>query len=151
LQQRPETPKLICKNGREAIVSDVASTILLLFCLLQIKHMFADYFLQTPRMLAGRGTYLHLGRAQHAAVHAVGSAIAFALVGTPFLFIPVICLAEWVLHFHIDWGKAKHSERTQLTPTDAGYWRAAGLDQALHQLTYIGMVGAWILVASPAA
>jgi len=126
---------------------DIVATILLLFCLLQIKHMFADYFLQTPRMLSGRATYFHLGRAQHAGIHAAGSAIAFALVGTPAPFIVAICLAEWLVHFHIDWGKARHSESKQLGPKDAGYWRAAGFDQALHQLTYIGMVWAWLWFA----
>lgn len=131
-------------------MSDVTSTMLLLFCLLQIKHMLADYFLQTSTMLAGRSAYLHLGRAQHAAVHAIGSAIAFAVVGAPALFILAICSVEWAVHFHIDWGKAKYSEMTQHGPKDAGYWRAAGLDQALHQFTYIGMVWAWLHIVVPA-
>ncbi len=125
-------------------MSDLASTMLLLFCLLQIKHMFADYFLQTPRMLSGRATYVHMGRAQHAGIHAIGSAIAFLLVGAPLAFTIVICLIEWVVHFHIDWGKARHSEGKGLGPSDAGFWRAAGFDQALHQFTYIGMVWAWV-------
>lgn len=130
-------------------MSEVTSTILILFCLLQIKHMFADYFLQTPRMLSGRATYLHLGRAQHAGVHAVGSAVALAIIGTPFPVLVAICLAEWIVHFHIDWGKARVSEAQGLCPNDAGYWRAAGFDQALHQFTYIAMVWAWIRFAVP--
>lgn len=130
-------------------MSDVTSTVLILFGLLQIKHMFADYFLQTPRMLSGRATYLHVGRAQHAAVHAIGSALAFAIIGAPAAFIVLVCALEWAVHFHIDWGKAKHSEMTELTPKDAGFWRAAGFDQALHQLTYIGMVWAWLLLVPP--
>lgn len=32
-------------------MSELVSTVFILFCLLQIKHMFADYFLQTPRMV----------------------------------------------------------------------------------------------------
>lgn len=125
-------------------MSDVTSTILVLFCLLQIKHMFADYFLQTPRMLADRAVYVHLGRAQHAAIHAVGSAIAYFLIGAPIGFIIAICAAEWVVHFHIDWGKARHGEASGCGPSDPGFWRAAGIDQALHQLTYIAMVWAWV-------
>ncbi|WP_394356569.1 DUF3307 domain-containing protein [Sedimentitalea todarodis] len=116
----------------------------MLFCLLQIKHMFADYFMQTPRMLADRAVYVHVGRAQHAAIHAAGSAIAFFLIGAPIGFIVAICAAEWVVHFHIDWGKARHGEASGCGPNDAGFWRAAGIDQALHQLTYIAMVWAWI-------
>ncbi|MBK0327407.1 DUF3307 domain-containing protein [Rhodobacteraceae bacterium F11138] len=115
-----------------------------LFCLLQIKHMFADYFLQTPRMLSGRATYLHLGRAQHALVHAIGSAVALLLIGASVGLVVAICAAEWLIHFHIDWAKARHSEAHAYCPTDAGYWRAAGMDQALHQFTYIVMV--WAVV-----
>ncbi|WP_425044593.1 DUF3307 domain-containing protein [Primorskyibacter sp. S87] len=117
--------------------------VLLLLCLLQVKHMFADYFLQTPRMLAGRDEYIHLGRAEHAAIHAIGSALAFIIVGAPFGFIVVICLLEWVIHFHIDFIKARYSEIKDLNPTQASFWRAAGFDQLLHHLTYLAMVWAW--------
>lgn len=124
-------------------MTDVVGTLLVLFCLLQIKHMLADYFLQTQKMLSGRATYMHAGRAQHAGVHALGSAIAFALVGAPPLFIAVIAVVDWVAHFHIDWAKARYCEENGLGPTEARFWRAAGFDQALHQLTYIAMVWAW--------
>ncbi|GAG17496.1 unnamed protein product, partial [marine sediment metagenome] len=62
-------------------MSTVDSTVLILFALFQVKHMLADYYLQTPKMLSGRGQFWHMGRAQHAAVHAIGSAIVFAIVG----------------------------------------------------------------------
>lgn len=119
-------------------------TVLLLLGLLQVKHMFADYFLQTPRMLSGRGDYWHMGRAQHAGVHAAGSAIVFAILATPLLVIGVICAAEWIVHFNIDWGKARYSATKGYTPQQAGFWRAAGFDQFLHQLSYLVMAWAWI-------
>lgn len=128
----------------------IVSTVLLLFCLLQIKHMFADFYLQTPRMLSGRGTYLHLGRAQHAGVHTVGSVIVFAAIGAAPLFIAAVVAAEWLLHFHIDYWKGRQCDRKQLDPFKAAYWRATGADQALHQLTYVGMVWAWVKFAAPA-
>lgn len=129
-------------------MSGTVATALLLFCLLQIKHMFADYFMQTPRMLSGRGEYLHLGRAQHAAIHAVGSVIAFVLIGAPLGFILAIAVLEWAVHFNIDWGKARYCDGKGLGPADAAFWRAAGLDQALHQFTYIAMVWAWAAFAA---
>lgn len=129
-------------------MSGIVSTILILFVLFQIKHMFADYFLQTPRMLSGRGRYWHIGRAQHAGVHAIGSVIVFAAVGTGWLFILLIAAAEWVVHFNIDWGKAHYSDRKNLNPAEAAFWRAAGCDQALHQLTYVAMVWAWAIFAA---
>ena len=125
-------------------MTDLVQTVLILLCLFQVKHMFADYFLQTPKMLQGRCTYLHMGRAQHAGVHVIGSAISLMIVGTPFAALAALLIAEWVVHFHIDWGKARYSTAKAHTPQDAGFWRAAGFDQALHQLTYVAMIWAWI-------
>ncbi|QBF30701.1 DUF3307 domain-containing protein [Thalassococcus sp. S3] len=125
-------------------MTDAIKAVLILLCLLQFKHMFADYFLQTPKMLAGRATYFHMGRAQHAGVHAVGSALALVIVGTSLPLLLFLIVAEWIVHFHIDWGKASYSDAKAYTPAQAGFWRAAGFDQALHQLTYIAMVWAWV-------
>ena len=120
-------------------------TLLTLLCLIQVKHMFADYFLQTKIMLNGRGDYVHLGRFLHAGVHAIGSTIVFVIVGAPFTFILPVVLMEWVVHFHIDWWKGRLTFDQNLTPEDAAYWRASGVDQALHQLTYVAMIGLWLL------
>ncbi|MDA7966370.1 DUF3307 domain-containing protein [Ruegeria sp.] len=122
--------------------------VLLLLCLLQIKHMFADYYLQTPKMLSGRGSYLHMGRAQHAAVHVVGSVIIFALFRAPVEFILIIAALEWIVHFHIDFAKASYSDKKRLQPNQAAFWRAAGLDQCMHNLTYIAMAWAWATFAA---
>ena len=119
-------------------------TVLLLLCALQIKHMFADFYLQTPKMLSGRGEYLHVGRAQHAAVHVVGSVAVFLIFGAPLSFILIIGALEWIVHFNIDFAKASYSDKKQLQPDQAAFWRAAGLDQCLHNLTYIAMAWAWV-------
>ena len=122
--------------------------IVVMLCLLQIKHMFADYYLQTPKMLTGRGEYLHMGRAQHAAVHVVGSVLVFILFGAPWSFILIIAALEWVVHFNIDFAKAAYSDKKKLEPTQAAFWRAAGLDQCMHNLTYVAMVWAWASFAA---
>lgn len=129
-------------------MSEPLGTVFLLFCLLQIKHMFADYFLQTPKMLSGRGTYWHMGRAQHAGVHVLGSALCFLPVGTPLLLLAGLLAAEWVVHFNIDFWKASHSEARKLDPSQAGFWRAVGIDQCLHHLTYVAMVWFWVSCAA---
>ncbi|WP_300034482.1 DUF3307 domain-containing protein [uncultured Roseobacter sp.] len=129
-------------------MGETYSVLLVLLCLLQIKHMLGDYFLQTRIMLDGRDQYMHLGRFLHAGVHAAGSLIAFALIGAPFSFVIPLVLAEWAVHFHIDWWKGRHTSDQNLTPSDAGYWRASGIDQALHQLTYIGMIWLWLALAA---
>ncbi|AXI55165.1 hypothetical protein C1J05_12245 [Sulfitobacter sp. JL08] len=140
---------LIETGWRKLAVSDTVFVVLILLFLFQIKHMLADYFLQTERMLVGRDQYFHLGRMQHALVHALGSAIVFAMVLTQPAFILITVLIEAVVHFHIDWGKARYSDKAGYTPADAGFWRAAGVDQALHQMTYVGMLAAWVLYTAP--
>ncbi|MGD9293815.1 MAG: DUF3307 domain-containing protein [Roseobacter sp.] len=127
-------------------MGDSSGALLALLCLLQAKHMFADYFLQTKIMLDGRETYIHLGRFLHAGVHAAGSTIAFMLVGTPFSFILPVVLIEGVAHYHIDWLKGKFTADQRLTPADAAFWRATGVDQALHQFTYVVMIWAWLMM-----
>lgn len=111
-----------------------------LLILLQAKHLFADFYLQTPRMLRDRGVYLHLGRVQHAGLHALGSLVAMLVFGVPMMLALLVCIAEWVVHFHIDWAKGRWSDHKDHGPDQAGYWRAFGVDQALHQWTYILMV-----------
>lgn len=129
-------------------MTDLAVSILILISLFQVKHMFADYFLQTAKMLEGRGTYMHAGRAQHALIHAIGLAICLVLIGSPIGFLIALCVLEWVIHFHIDWGKATYTANKGHGPADAGFWRAAGFDQFLHQMTYVAMTGAWVMFAN---
>lgn len=108
--------------------------------------MLGDYFLQTKMMLDGRDQYLHFGRFLHAGIHAAGSLIVFAVIGAPMWFTVPLVLAEWVIHYHIDWWKGRLTSEQNLTPVDAGYWRASGIDQALHQLTYVAMIWLWLTV-----
>ena len=123
---------------------DYVGPILLLLCLLQIKHMFADFYLQTPKMLSGRGEYWHMGRAQHAGVHVVGSLLVFLAFQAPIPFILIILALEWIIHFNIAYCKACYSDSKQLLPNMPSFWRAMGTDQAMHHLTYVAMVWAWV-------
>lgn len=123
-------------------MTDPVITLLFLVLLLQIKHLFADFFLQTPRMLRDRGVYLHVGRLQHAGLHGLGSLMAMVLVGVPVGLALTIAVIEWAVHFHIDWLKGRWSDYTGHGPDQAGYWRAFGVDQAAHHVTYLAMV--WV-------
>lgn len=113
--------------------------------LLQIKHMFADFFLQTPSMLKDRGVYIHPGRALHCLVHGAGTALCLGVMGVPVAQLVLVAVLEWVVHFHIDWGKGRWSDMKDHSPIHACYWRAFGVDQMLHQLTYLAVL--WALVA----
>lgn len=118
--------------------------VLLLLTLLQVKHLLADFFFQTPRMLADRARYLHLGRVQHAGLHAGLSLMALLVVGVGPEMALVICLAEGIAHFHIDWIKGRHADLSGKGPEHAGYWHAFGVDQFMHQLTYVAMLWAFV-------
>ncbi|MBO9475067.1 MULTISPECIES: DUF3307 domain-containing protein [unclassified Shimia] len=122
---------------------DQITTILLLVAAFQIKHLVADFFLQNAKMIMGRERYWHMGRAQHAGIHAVFSVVVLALFGTGPMVIFWMVLAEFIVHFHIDWGKARFSVDRALTPEQPMYWYAMGFDQALHQLTYLVMTWAY--------
>ncbi len=126
-------------------MTDPLQIVFILLVLLQIKHLFADFVLQTKRMMTDRGAYLHFGRLHHSALHAVFSAVCFFAVGADAGFVLLICALEAVVHFHIDWVKGWHSDWTGYSTEDAGYWRAFGMDQLLHQMTYIGMIWVWVV------
>lgn len=115
--------------------------VLVLLALLGVKHMFADYFLQTRKMLSARGRYLHGGRALHCGVHVVGSAVVLVPAGVPLGWLALVLAAELLVHYHIDYAKGVWSHRVGHGPNDASYWRAFGVDQTLHWLTYVAMVG----------
>ena len=125
-------------------MADPVSFVLVLLVLLQVKHLFADFYLQTPRMLRDRSLYLHRGRLEHAGIHAIASLPAMLVVGVPLGPAALVALAEWAVHFHIDWAKGVWSDRKNHGPEQASYWRAFGVDQALHHLTYVAMV--WVVL-----
>lgn len=128
--------------GEGASLNDPVPFVLGLLFLLQTKHLFADFYLQTPRMLRDRGRYIHMGRVHHAGLHGAGSLIALLVMGVPLGWAITVAMVEWVVHFHIDWAKGRWSDRTGHGPDQAGYWRAFGVDQAAHQWTYLVMVWA---------
>lgn len=121
---------------------DEITTILLICAAFQIKHLVADFFLQNSKMIMGREKYWHMGRAQHAGIHCVLSVVVLAIFGAPTAIILWLVAVEFVVHFHIDWAKAKFSVDRNLVPTQPLYWYAMGTDQALHQMTYLGMIWA---------
>lgn len=125
-------------------------TVMMLLCMLQIKHMLGDFFFQTKIMLEGRNEYVHFGRVLHAGVHSLGSLIVFVVIGAPLAFVVLLVLAEGVVHYHIDWWKGRHTDEQKLTPADAAFWRATGIDQTLHQLTYVAMIWIWYVAVAVA-
>jgi hypothetical protein len=110
--------------------------------LLQIKHFIGDYLWQTDWMLANKGRYGHPGGLGHAGLHGALTAPILIWAGVPVGAALMLALIEAVVHYHIDWAKARAVRRRRLDVTQTTFWRYLGLDQGAHQLTYIALFAA---------
>lgn len=109
------------------------------FLILQIKHFIFDYLLQTPFQFKNKGTYGHPGGVIHAGLQAIGTVAAFAVIPPGWGLGIAIIVGEFIIHYHIDWLKEQTLRRLQLTTNDGWYWRIYGVDQLLHQVTYVAI------------
>lgn len=109
-----------------------------LFALLEIKHFLFDFVFQTPYQLKNKGRYGHPGGILHAGLHGAGTAIVLLILAIPWPVLIGISIAEILFHYHLDWAKERIVRRAGRV-NDAFFWRMIGLDQLLHQLSYIGI------------
>ena len=110
--------------------------ILTTLVLLQIKHWYIDFVNQTNIEIASKGIYGDRIGIMHSLKHGLGTIIAITLVVTPvYLFFAFICgVIDFVVHYHVDWLKMNCGNRDITT---SQFWNHLGLDQMMHQLTYI--------------
>ena len=112
---------------------------------LAAKHAIADFFLQTKYMYANKGTYGHPGGLLHVLIHLGLSAPLLWILPPPSAIYGALVLgAELAVHYHCDWAKEKIVKSNGWTFTNDNYWRATGIDQLVHGLTYIAMVRALV-------
>lgn len=121
--------------------------ICILLALFGIKHFICDFVLQNNNMLKDKGTYMAPGGIRHAGIHALGTTVVLFLVFPWYIeahFVAVILgLIDGLIHYHVDWAKTNLSKG--LTPADRKFWIWFGADQALHYLTYIGIIAILVL------
>jgi hypothetical protein len=120
----------------------------LFLTLFQIKHYLGDFQLQTGWIARNKGRYGHPSGIVHAGVHGALSLPILLWFAVPWEMALGLALAEIVVHYHIDWAKARRVVQEGVTETDPRFWHYLGLDQAAHQLTYIALLA---VVASRAA
>jgi hypothetical protein len=108
--------------------------------LLTVKHVIADFVLQTSWMAIGKdqriGWFLPL--LAHCGVH-FAVAMTFILVVAPrFWFVAVI---DFVIHITVDRCKGIIASRCGVTQENhhPWFWTLIGVDQALHHLTNFGL------------
>lgn len=131
-----------------------AHEILLLVSLLLLKHFLCDFVLQTDYQVRWKGVYGHVGGVIHAGAHAVGTAIVLipfslggAALGLGAGTIAAICVAEFVIHYHVDFVKERVTRANGWGPAQRLFWIALGADQFVHAQTYVA-IALWAAVAA---
>lgn len=106
---------------------------MLVLLLLQIKHWYIDFVMQTNEMVAGKGIYGNPKGILHSLQHAIATFIILVFFVSPVLAI-VLALFDFVTHYHIDWTKMNYGCRDIQNPK---FWNHLGLDQMAHQIVYL--------------
>jgi hypothetical protein len=119
--------------------------LLLLLVLLQIKHCYADFVLQTYMQTVKKGVWLDPIGISHTTDHMYCSLVALLVFS---FFVPIsafavigVTIAEGLVHYLVDYSKVKYGSKDNTKPI---FWSQFGADQLAHQLTYIWM--AWYLL-----
>jgi hypothetical protein len=111
---------------------------LLILLVLQIKHWYADFYVQSYHQTVRKGIYRDPVGISHTIDHVIGTLIGLVIL-IPFINIsPIIILLcgllDLIIHYHVDWTKVKFGSKDINKPQ---YWREFGADQLAHQLTYL--------------
>lgn len=114
---------------------------LLLLLLLQVKHWYADFKIQTYMQTVRKGVWLDPIGISHSCEHIIATYVAlliFSLFVSPLagLMILLIGLIEGILHYIIDFIKVKYGCKDNTKPL---FWDQFGQDQLAHQICYLIM------------
>lgn len=116
-----------------------------LSALFAVKHLVADFLMQTSRMARGKerraGWMAPL--AAHVSCHA-GLTLLIVLAVAPHLWW--LTAVDFSIHIAVDRAKTAIAQRPGFTPDQPRFWWLLGLDQCLHQLTNIGLATALMLL-----
>ena len=115
--------------------------LLILLLLLQIKHCYADFYLQTYMQTVKKGVWLDPVGISHTLDHVYCSLIALLLFS---FYVPLsafailsVSVVEGIVHYLVDYTKVKYGSKDNTKPI---FWTQFGLDQLAHQVTYLAMV-----------
>jgi hypothetical protein len=112
---------------------------------LLIKHAIADFGLQADPIFRQKGRYGAAGGLLHALIHVALTAPVFLMFpGGSAALAAGLLGAEFVVHYHLDWGKEQVVHYYGWTSKDPQFWWAFGVDQLLHGLTYVAILWIWL-------
>ena len=118
-------------------MSPAITLLLASLALFEVKHFLCDFVLQTAYLYRHKGIYGHPAGFIHAGLHAVGSLPAMLLIGGAPGLVATIVIGELLVHYHVDWLKLYIDRHYRLRIDRSTYWIIFGLDQLLHQATYV--------------
>ncbi len=107
--------------------------------LFQLKHFICDGPLQTKAMVDAKSIYGATLGLTHAGIHGLGTFVVFVISGFDVRLAAALALADFVLHYHIDFSKENIVKWQGWTVKDAPFWWALSADQMLHHLTYLAL------------
>lgn len=114
---------------------------IVIMLLLQIKHWFVDFWIQSYQQTVSKGIYGNLVGLSHTIEHVIGTLIALLIAS---IFVPIspliillLAFLDLIIHYHVDYVKMHYGIKNSATTR---FWREFGLDQFAHQLTYLGFV-----------
>lgn len=104
-----------------------------------VKHLIADYMLQSASMVAGKDSRRHwlFPLTLHAAIHAGGTFLLVIAV-QPLLWW--LAPLDFAVHAAIDRTKSMVGGYGAWRPEESRFWRLHGADQAAHHLTHFAYV-----------
>lgn len=124
---------------------------LLAFFLFNFKHLVLDFLVQNrfPYMWRNKHLLLHPGGWLHAGSHGLGSILILGSLSSfsPGWLLPTlaVCFGEVLAHFFIDYTKMNLGKHFNWEPhTSSHFWDLLGIDQFLHQTTYLVMLLIWM-------
>jgi hypothetical protein len=116
---------------------------------LMVKHMVADFYLQSAYQYMNKGIYGHPGGIIHAGIHtALTPAVYLVLAPASVLLALAIAAGEFIVHYHVDWLKEQINRRKGWTVKDHKFWSLLGTDQLVHGLTYLAIVAVLVSFAA---
>ena len=110
--------------------------------LLQIKHWYIDFVNQSMEEVNGKGIYGNWLGIRHSLKHGIATALIFIIL-IPVEFALIFGLIDFIIHYHTDWIKMNYGNRDMQNPL---FWNHLGLDQMVHQITYIVLIFSLFIV-----
>ena len=110
--------------------------VFLLFINFQFKHLIVDFMAQTKEQVDTKDIYGHPKGLEHSFQHGLAT-LFILLFYTSVTLATELAILDTIIHYHIDLWKMNFTEKDL---NKKQFWIYLGIDQFLHQLTYIVLI-----------